>query len=98
MKSRFDDHVITMRALALSDGSMLRDGTLGFVIEAFESPEAYEVEFYLGDDQVLATVQPEDLRSGEHPDPAFCQIRQLGLAGQSLNVIAPTAPSEIPAW
>ena len=60
MKARFDDHVITTRAVALSDGSQLPEGTHGFVVEAFDSPETYEVEFDLGDDVVLTRVEPED--------------------------------------
>ena len=60
VKARFDDHVITVKPVTLSDGSMLPEATHGFVIEAFASPEAYEVEFDLGDDQILATVRPED--------------------------------------
>lgn len=60
MKAKFDDHVITVQPVRLSDGSVLPEGTHGFVIEASDSPEAYEVEFDFGDDQILATVQPED--------------------------------------
>jgi hypothetical protein len=60
MKARFDDRVITTRAVQLSDGRVLPVGAHGFVIEAFESPEVYEVEFDLAEGQVLATVQPED--------------------------------------
>jgi hypothetical protein len=60
MKARFDDRVITTRAVPISDGRILPSGTHGFVIEAIESPETYEVEFDLADGQVLATVRPED--------------------------------------
>ena len=58
MKARFDDHVITVREVPLSDGSVLPEGTNGFVIETFESPETYEVEFDLDDDVVLANRIP----------------------------------------
>ena len=61
MKARFDDHVITVREVPLSDGSVLPEGTNGFVIETFESPETYEVEFDLDDGLILAAVQPEDI-------------------------------------
>ena len=39
---------------------MLPEGTHGFVLAAFETPEAYDVEFDLGGNLVLATVQPDD--------------------------------------
>jgi len=61
MKARFDDRVISTREVRLHDGQVMPAGTHGFVIEAAESPEAYEVEFDFGDNQVLATVQPEDV-------------------------------------
>ena len=60
MKARFDDRVITIREVPLPDGGILPSGTHGFVTEAIESPETYEVEFDLADGQVLATVRPED--------------------------------------
>ena len=60
MKARFDDRVITTREVPLPDGRILPSGAHGFVIEAIESPETYEVEFDLADGQVLATVRPED--------------------------------------
>jgi len=60
MKARFDDRVITTRAVPLPDGRVLPAGAHGFVIEAIETPEAYEVEFDLADGQILATVHPED--------------------------------------
>jgi hypothetical protein len=62
VKARFDDHVITVKQVLLSDGSLLPEGTHGFVVEAFASPEAYEVEFDLGNDLLLTIVQPEDFR------------------------------------
>jgi hypothetical protein len=61
LKARFDDRVITVRAVALESGETIPVGTHGFVIEAFESPERYEVEFDLETGQVLATVVPEDV-------------------------------------
>jgi len=60
VKARFDDHLITVRAVALPEGRMLPEGTHGFVLAAFETPEAYDVEFDLGGNLVLATVQPDD--------------------------------------
>ena len=47
VKARFDNHVITVTEVALPDGHVLPVGTHGFVIEAFESPKTYEIEFDL---------------------------------------------------
>ena len=58
MKARFDDRVTTVRAVALESGETIPIGTHGFVIEAIESPERYEVEFDLESGQDLATVVP----------------------------------------
>jgi hypothetical protein len=67
MKAQFDDRVITIREVTLSDGKTIPAGTHGFVIEAFEVPcESYEVEFYVeddsipGDDLILGTVGAAD--------------------------------------
>ncbi len=61
MKARFDDRVITVRDVALESRETIPAGTHGFVIEAIESPERYEVEFDLEAGQALATVVPEDV-------------------------------------
>ena len=61
MKARFDDRVISVRDIALESGETIPAGTHGFVIEAIESPERYEVEFDLETEQVLETVVPEDV-------------------------------------
>jgi hypothetical protein len=61
VKARFDDRVITVRDVALESGETIPTGTHGFVIEAIESPERYEVEFDVESGQVLATVAPEDV-------------------------------------
>jgi hypothetical protein len=61
VKARFDDRVITVRDVALGSGQIIPIGTHGFVIEAFQSPERYEVEFDLETGQILATVGPEDV-------------------------------------
>ena len=60
MKARFYDHVITVRVVPLPNGRTLPEGTHGFVIEAFEDPETYEIEFDLDGDPVLVIVQPVD--------------------------------------
>jgi hypothetical protein len=60
MTARFDDRVITIRDVQLPDGGVVPAGTHGFVIEAMDSPEAYEVEFDRDNDQVLVVVHPED--------------------------------------
>jgi hypothetical protein len=61
VKARFDDRVITVRTVALESGEIIPVGTHGFVIEATQSPERYEVEFDLETGQVLATVAPDDI-------------------------------------
>jgi hypothetical protein len=58
VKARFDDRVITVRDVPLEGGESIPTGTHGFVIEAIESPERYEVEFDLETGPVLATVSP----------------------------------------
>ena len=60
MKAQFDDRVITLREVPLPNGGQIPVGTHGFVVEAIESPEKYEVEIDLDDDQVLVTVSPDD--------------------------------------
>jgi hypothetical protein len=57
VKARFDDHVITVTEITLPDGHVLPEGTHGFVIEAFQSPETYEIEFDHEGELILATVQ-----------------------------------------
>jgi hypothetical protein len=61
VKAHFDDRVITVRAVSLESGQTIPVGTHGFVIEAIESPESYEVEFDLETGQILATVRPNDV-------------------------------------
>ena len=62
VKARFDNHVITLTEVALPDGHVLPVGTHGFVIEAFESPKTYEIEFDLDGELILATVQVDDFQ------------------------------------
>jgi hypothetical protein len=61
VKAEFDDRVITVRAVSLESGETIPVGTHGFVIEAIESHETYEVEFDLETGQILATVTPDDV-------------------------------------
>ena len=61
VKAEFDDRVTTVRAVSLENGETIPVGTHGFVIEAIESPETYEVEFDLETGQILATVTPDDV-------------------------------------
>ncbi len=60
MKARFNGHLITVRDVPLPNSRTLPEGTHGFVIEAFEDPETYEIEFDLDGDPVLVIVQPVD--------------------------------------
>jgi hypothetical protein len=60
MKARFNDHVITVRDVPLPNGRTLPEGTHGFVIEAFEDSETYEIQFDLDGDPVLVIVLPVD--------------------------------------
>jgi hypothetical protein len=60
VKAQFDDRVITLREVSLPDGRKIPVGTHGFVIEAVEATDRYEVEFDLDADQVLATVSAQD--------------------------------------
>jgi hypothetical protein len=48
MKAKFDDRVITVGQIVMSDGRVIPPGMHGFVTETFEAPvEEYEVEFYV---------------------------------------------------
>jgi len=60
MKAKFDDRIILVREILLANGEKVPVGTHGFVIEAVEAPETYEVEFDVDTTQVLATVSPDD--------------------------------------
>ena len=60
MKARVNDRAITVREVSLPTGVMIPVGTHGFVIEAVQAPERYEVQFDLDADQALATVSPDD--------------------------------------
>ena len=83
MKEKFDDRMITVRDVQLLYGGVLPVGTHGFVIEATDSPEVYEVEFELADGPVLVTVAPEDFGVAEW---------RSGVAGSRL----PAMPGDIP--
>ncbi len=61
VKAKFNDRVITVREVSLATGKTIPVGTHGFVIEAIDAPERYEVEFDLDNDQVLTTVSPDDV-------------------------------------
>ena len=68
MKAKYEDHLITVRQVVLTDGQVIAPGTHGFVIEAFDTPhESYEVELSVeresdpgSDDLILALLAPED--------------------------------------
>jgi hypothetical protein len=61
VKARFDDHVITSRRLELPEVGEVAEGTHGFVIEAFETPdEHYEVELDLDGELVLCVLRSDD--------------------------------------
>ena len=62
VKAAFDDRIITVRAVSLESRETIPAGTHGFVIEAFQSPESYEVEFDLETgEMILATVMSDDV-------------------------------------
>ncbi len=62
VKAQFDDRVMLVREVGLPNGRRIPVGTHGFVIEAVETPEHYEVKFDLDAGQVLVSVSPDDFR------------------------------------
>jgi hypothetical protein len=75
VKAGFDDHVFLVTEVLLPHGQVPPKSTHGFVIETFESPEKYEIEFDVDGDLILATVQLDDFRP---PNDARSPVNVLG--------------------